>query len=240
MSEAQIRERRLGWYRHASPQQQAVAVAAYIVETLQRAIDQRGRASLALSGGRGPALFLRQLEQSSLAWEQVSITLVDERWVPADDPQSNAGLIQRCLPGVLQRANWLPLYRGQGLAADADTAGAMLEALLPLDVVVLGMGEDGHTASLFPDMPGLDDYLSPQAGPLCIAVPAEGERLARLSMTARAIGTAGVQLLVISGENKRRTLDQALQQQDARAMPIEAFLRPPMDIFYSPSGEQDR
>lgn len=239
MSDTEIQARGLNWRADATPQAQAIAVAEHIVAALQRAIEQRGRASLALSGGRGPELFLRELEQSDLDWGKVSVTLVDERWVPADDAQSNAGLIRRCMPGALQRAKWLPLYQGQSPKADAESAQGMIDALLPLDVVVLGMGQDGHTASLFPHMPGLAEYLSAESGPRCIAVPAEGERLARLSMTAAAIQTAAVKLLVITGADKQRTLNTALKEKDALAMPIEAFLNAPMDIFYSPAGEQD-
>lgn len=235
----EIQARGLNWRADAAPQAQAVAVAERIVMALQRAIDERGRASLALSGGRGPELFLRELEQAELDWSKVSITQVDERWVPADHAESNAGLIRRCMPGVVQRVRWLPLYQGQSLEADAETAQDTIDSLLPLDVVVLGMGQDGHTASLFPHMPGLAEYLSPESGPRCIAVPAEGERLARLSMTAAAIQTAGVKLLVITGADKQRTLDAALQKKDPLAMPIEAFLNAPMDIFYSPAGDQD-
>lgn len=240
MIEQETQRRGLNWLPAASPQAQAAAVAEHIVAALQWAIDQRGAASLALSGGRGPELFLRRLEQAELAWDKVTVTLVDERWVPAGDDASNAGLIQRCMPGVLQRAKWLPLYQGEGLQADAEAAQKALESLLPLDVVVLGMGADGHTASLFPHMPGLAEYLSPQAEQLCIGVPAEGERLARLSMTAAAIQSAGVKLLVITGEGKRETLEQALQQQEPLAMPIEAFLNAPLDIFYSPDEAAEK
>lgn len=239
MSESQIRARDLNWRADATPQAQAVAVAEHIEAALTRAIDQRGKASLALSGGRGPALFLRELEKSPLDWDRVTITLVDERWVPVDDEQSNAALIQRCMPGVMQRVTWVPLYRGDGLDADAETAHRIFETLLPMDVLVLGMGQDGHTASLFPHMPRLAQYLAPDCQSLCVPVPAEGERLPRLSMTARTILSARHRLLVITGEDKRQTLNRALEEADPMAMPIEAFLSAPMDIFYSPQGAQD-
>lgn len=181
-------------------------------------------------------MFLRQLEQSGLDWSKVTIMLVDERWVPAEDEQSNAGLLLRCMPGALQQARWIPMYRGEGLQADADTMDRMLRALLPLDVLVLGMGKDGHTASLFPFLPELAGYLDPAEERLCVAVPPEGGRLPRLSMTARAIDSAGTRLLVLAGEEKRRTLVSAWQEQDPLRMPIKAFLKPPMDIYYSPDG----
>lgn len=239
MSETEIRARDLNWRADATPGAQATAVAEHIVAALEQAIDARGRASLALSGGRGPERFLRELDRSSLDWNKVTITLVDERWVPTDQAQSNAGLIRRCLPRVLQQASWLPLYRGIGLEADARAAHEALEALQPLDVLVLGMGVDGHTASLFPHMSGLAEYLSPGCPSLCVDVPAEGARLARLSMTARAIMGACHRLLVITGETKRQTLERALAQKDALSMPIEAMLAAPLDIFYSPDGAQD-
>lgn len=240
MSESEIQARNLNWRADATPGAQAKAVADYIEAALKQAIDERGRASLALSGGRGPELFLRELDQrSSIDWDRVTVTLVDERWVPADDEQSNAGLVMRCMAGALAQATWVPLYQGAGLHADAATAHRAFEGLLPVDVLVLGMGEDGHTASLFPHMPGLAQYLSSDCEPLCVPVPAEGERLARLSMTARMILGARHKLLVITGEDKRQTLNSALEQADPMAMPIEAFLRAPMDIFYSPDGEQD-
>ena len=234
MIEEQVRSRGLSWHTAASPQLQAEAVATHIVSLLYDAIKQRGHASLALSGGRGPELFLRRLEQSPLDWEKVTITQVDERWVPAEHEQSNAGLIQRCMPQVLQRATLLPLYQGRSPEADARHCHALFETLMPVDVVVLGMGPDGHTASLFPHMPKLADYLSDQASALCIAVPETAERLARLSMTAAVINQARSKILAISGEDKRQKLAAALEMSDPLALPIAAFLTPSMDIFYSP------
>ena len=233
-AEQQALARGLEWHAADGPEQQAEAVAAHILVLLRDAIEQRGQASLALSGGRGPERFLRRLEQADFAWEQVTITQVDERWLPAEHEQSNAGLIQRCMPQVVQRATWLPMYQGQSLQGDAQSCHAMLADLTPLDVVVLGMGPDGHTASLFPHMPKLGDYLSEQNPELCIAVPEEGERLPRLSMTAAVINRARSKMLVINGEDKYQQLTSALETRNPLALPIAAFLSPPLDIFYSP------
>lgn len=234
MIEEQVRSRGLGWFAADSPQLQAEAVVTRIVLLLNEAIEQRGHASLALSGGRGPELFLRRLEQIQLDWEKVTITQVDERWVPPEHEQSNAALIQRCMPQVLQRATWLPFYQGWSLQADAQHCHSMLKTLMPVDVVVLGMGQDGHTASLFPYMPKLADYLSEQAAELCIAAPETAERLSRLSMTAAVINKAHNKILVVSGEDKRQQLATALETSDPLARPITAFITPSMDIFYSP------
>src|SRR5690606_35026389 len=180
-------------------------VAERIAGELQQAIEERGEASLALSGGRGPELFLRQLEQSGLDWSKVTIMLVDERWVPAEDEQSNAGLLLRCMPGALQQARWIPMYRGEGLQADADTMDRMLRALLPLVVLVLVLGKDGQSAWLSSFVRELAAYLDPAQYRLCAAVPPEGVRRPRLGMNARVIASAGSRLLVLAGEEKRRT-----------------------------------
>lgn len=234
MLEERISDLGVNWHSSENAAAQAQLVAGYIVRTLAMAIKQRGQASLALSGGSGPVLLLQCLEQAQLEWEKVIITQVDERWVPPTDEQSNAGLIQRCMPGVLQRARWSPLYQGMGLQEDAQQAEAKLKALIPLDIVVLGMGPDGHTASLFPQMPELNGWLNPAGSALCVAVPAQGERLARLSMTARAIQTAREQILLICGEQKRQALAAAVTLNDPAIMPIAAFLKPPLDVYYSP------
>lgn len=233
-AEQLARAQQLDWHGSNDADQQAEVVARYILAQLRDAIDQRGQASLALSGGRGPERFLRRLDQAEIDWDKVTITQVDERWVPPEHEQSNAGLIQRCMPQALAQATWLPMYQGKSLQADAHYCHSMLAPLQLLDVVVLGMGPDGHTASLFPHMPNLAEHLSEQTQDLCIAVPEEGERLARLSMTAAVINRARCKLLVLNGEDKQAQLATALDTGDALKLPIAAFLTPPMAIFYSP------
>lgn len=234
MLKKKIAELGVGWQQSDNPQDQAELAATHIVTQLRDAISQRGQASLALSGGSAPVLLMKRLAQMTLEWEKVTITQVDERWVPASDENSNAGLIQRCMPSALQRARWKPLYRGESLLADAQHAALMLARLNPLDVVVLGMGEDGHTASLFPHHNKLASWLNPAGAELCVAVPAEEGRLERLSMTASAIQSARHLMLVIAGEEKYQTLATAVQLDDQHAMPISAFLKPPLDIYYCP------
>lgn len=234
MLKEQMTKLAVGWQPSDNPHEQAELAADHIAMQLRAAISQRGRASLALSGGSTPVLLMERLEQMSLEWEKVTITQVDERWVLPSDASSNAGLIQRCMPSALRRARWLPLYRGESLQGDAQHAAIMLTGLKPLDVVVLGMGEDGHTASLFPHHKELVSWLNPKGAELCVAVPAEDGRLARLSMTASALQGAGCWVLVIAGEKKYQTLAAALQLDDQQAMPIKAFLKPPLDIYYCP------
>lgn len=218
----------------ASAQAQAQCLAERVAKQLQSAINQRGRASLALSGGRSPVPFLGALNSADLAWEQVSLTLVDERWVPLEHADSNAGLLWRHLPAVMPRVDWTPLYYGLSPEQDVECSSAALAALMPLDVVVLGMGTDGHTASMFPGAPDLPQLLASDAPALCMpALSAEGAQ--RLTLSGAALNSARLQILALRGEDKAATLATALAGQHPE-WPISAFLRSPLEIVYSPDG----
>ncbi|HDZ57319.1 MAG TPA: 6-phosphogluconolactonase [Pseudomonas xinjiangensis] len=229
------RARGLPFDAAATAEAHAEHMASRVLEGLRQAIQANGTATLALSGGRGPEQFLRRLDAMALEWEKVTVTLVDERWVPEDHPDSNAGMIKRCLPRALQRAQWIPMYQGESPEQDAARMEVVLRRLLPADVLVLGMGPDGHTASLFPQTSDIAENLSDRARQLCQAVPAAEGRRARLTMTGKAIRQAKLLLLQISGEQKYRTLLEAFEAEPEK-LPVAAFLAPPMEIFYSPEG----
>lgn len=217
-----------------SAAEHAQLLAEIIIGTLQAAIAERGHASLALSGGRSPVPLLRVLNEAELAWEKVSLTLVDERWVPAEHADSNAGLLWRHMPAVMPRVQWTPLYHGESPAQDAQRSSAALAEFMPLDTVVLGMGSDGHTASLFPGAENLAQLLAPDEQTLCM--PAQSSASAqRLTLTGAALKSARLQLLAIRGEDKAVTLAAALAEQHPE-WPISAFLRAPLEIVYSPDG----
>lgn len=230
---AQLAERGVMLRYSSGVTQQAEAVAAAVAEQLRAAIDERGRATLALSGGRSPIPFLHALARHVLEWERVCLTLVDERWVPEDDPQSNAGLLRCHLAPVFEQLRWLPLYRGVSPLADAARADEALADWLPLDVVVLGMGVDGHTASLFPGTEGLAGWLMDDCGHCCVASRAP-DGSPRLTMTGRALHSARHRLLTISGAAKLQALGAAVEAQQPEAWPIAAFVDAPMDIYYCP------
>ncbi|WP_339651930.1 6-phosphogluconolactonase [Halopseudomonas pelagia] len=249
-------ERGLRYCPAADADGQARLLANRVAEALNLRLSSAGMASLALSGGRSPQAFLRALDQLPIDWSRIRLTLVDERWVPESHADSNAAMIKRCMPNALQRAHWYGLYQGarqsnsaeayaaQGLeqapesateagaGRDAAAASDYLLGWLPLDVVVLGMGVDGHCASLFPGQPGLEQRLRATSTPLCEAVPGPQQSL-RLTLTGCALRTARLQLLAISGEDKYRRLCDAFNGPAVR-WPVAAFLAPPLEIFYSP------
>lgn len=210
------------------------AIAAHIADALRAAIAARGRASLAVSGGKSPIPMFEALREQDLDWAKVTVVLVDERIVPRDHDASNTALVARhLLQGKAAAAHFLPFFRELApqfnaavLDALVDDAARRIEALpWPLDVAVLGMGEDAHTASLFPGAPGYaraiatDERLAwvvPEQAP----VPAPH---ARLTFTLSALLAARELLLSIAGESKLAVYHRAAQKAD-EALPVSLIL----------------
>ncbi|MEO1471470.1 MAG: 6-phosphogluconolactonase, partial [Pseudomonadota bacterium] len=202
------------------------ALAARVARDLAAAIAARGRAALAVPGGTTPAPFLTALGAMDLAWAQVTVTLTDERWVPAHDARSNQRLLGETLfAGQAAAASFVPLYTGAVEPAAAETVLSLsLQPMLPLDVVVLGMGADRHTASLFPGSPQLEAALAPGEGRHALAVTAPGQPEPRITLSAPVLSGARHVYLLIRGAGKRAALDAALAESDPRRAPIRAVL----------------
>lgn len=200
------------WHVFASPEMLADSLAGAVAAELAGAIVRRGVAFLALSGGTTPKRFLAALSKRKLAWRQVTLTLVDERFVPESSVRSNAALVRTTLlSGAAEAARFVPLYSP---AADVGAAAGLANAALaavpwPLDVAVLGMGTDGHTASFFPD--ATDPAALDPANPAAVAaVHAESAGEPRLTLTLPRLTEAGFVALHIEGAEKRAVLEQAL------------------------------
>ena len=144
-----------------SPVLLAEGLALNVAKQLSDAIDARGTATLVVSGGRSPVAFFQHLAKQTLDWSKVVVSLADERWVPVEHADSNAGLLKRyLLQGPAAKAQFLSLYSAAAnLEQAAEQADRLLAELPPIDVLILGMGDDGHTASLFPNSPNLADAL---------------------------------------------------------------------------------
>src|SRR5690606_21688291 len=187
----------------ADAKRHAEAMAAAVAEALSSAIDARGSASLVVSGGRSPIGFFECLSGQALDWSKVLVSLADERWVPVEHGDSNEGLVRRhLLRGNAARARFLGLYRPTPSLDEAATLAdqALAELPQPIDVLVLGMGDDGHTASLFPDSPHLAAALQPDCPRRCLPMQAPSVPRQRLSMTLPLLASAHLSLLAIQGE----------------------------------------
>ena len=213
----------------ADPAALAQALASSVADDLRTALQERQVASLALSGGNTPKAFMRALSAQSLDWSRVTVTLVDERWVPEDNARSNAALLrENLLQGPAAAARFLPLHRDTATPEEAlDALERDLAALpSPFDAVVLGMGNDGHTASFFPGGDRLADALDPDSTLRVLPMRAPGAGEPRITLTLPTLLAARHLYLHIEGEEKRAVLAQALGETDAGAgYPIRAVLR---------------
>lgn len=225
------------WHVFASPGTLADHLADAVAAALAGAIARRGAAFLALSGGTTPKRFLAALSGRNLEWNRVTVTLVDERFVPETSPRSNAALVRAALlAGAAAAARFVPLY---GPAADVEAAAGIADAALaalprPLDVVVLGMGTDGHTASFFPD--ATDAAALDPANPAAIvAVHAESAGEPRLTLTLPRLAEARLVVLHIEGAEKRAVLEKALST--APGLPVRRVFDHaayPVQVYWAP------
>ena len=206
----------------------ADAAADAIEAALRGALEARGRASLVATGGRSPGPVYDRLSRADLNWRKVAVTLSDERQVDAASPASNARLLrERLSVGRAANARFLPL---------TDYAEPALRQLLPFDAVILGMGEDGHIASLIPGSPLIDEAMDPAGERLLAESPAGfgSPPVARITLTLAALLQSRAIFLLIAGEAKRQVIADARAGAD---LPVRALLDQglaPVRIFWTP------
>lgn len=219
----------LAWQDCANADALADAVAARVEQALARALAERATASLVVSGGSTPRLYFPRIAACALDWRRVAVTLADDRWVDAADDASNEKLVRDfLLQGPAAGARFVGLKTAAATPhAGAGAAAAGLAALAhPYDAVILGMGDDGHIASLFPTAPELGAGLDPASTTRCIGVtqPAYARPpVARISMTLAELLDARLVVLAIQGESKRAALEAALAHGDAMRAPVAAL-----------------
>ena len=210
-------------------------LASAAAHALATDLASQPRALLVVSGGTTPEPFLRRLAEQPLAWSRVDITLTDERWVAEDHPDSNARLIRETLlVGPAAAATFHPLTTPDATPEQgAATVAARLATLpWPASLVVLGMGNDGHTASLFPDSGELSLGLSTDESVVAVRAPSVSQP--RITLSAARLHDARRLALHLVGDAKKAVLAQALSGDDARELPIRAFLTCPLTLYWAP------
>ncbi|MEO7068015.1 MAG: 6-phosphogluconolactonase [Rhodanobacter sp.] len=207
---------------------QASALAERIANRLRLALAERGQAVLAVSGGTTPQPFFEKLAREALDWAHVQITLVDERWVAESDPRSNARLVRTSLlQHAASAASFVPLYTGAATPEEGVAeASARIQALsLPFDAVVLGMGDDGHTASFFPDGDHLAEALDLDNTTTVLPMRAGAAGEPRITLSLSTLLNSRSLYLLVRGEHKRQLLaDARLGLGAAQHMPVRAVL----------------
>jgi 6-phosphogluconolactonase len=221
---------------------QAANLAAAIAAQLAEGLSRRALASLVVSGGSTPYPMYAQLAQQKLDWSRVRITLADERWVAIDHPDSNERQVRASLlrdGGAAARLIGLKNDASRP-AEGAAAAWAAVEAMpRPFDAVLLGMGEDGHVASLFPNSPELASGLDALARPACIAVQPSLAAHTRLSLNLAALLQSRRIFIQIIGALKWRVYEKARAAGPLEDMPIRAILRQntvPVEVYWCPDA----
>ncbi|MGY3233105.1 6-phosphogluconolactonase [Luteibacter sp. HA06] len=214
-------------------------LAKDIASKLDAAVKARGKASIAVSGGSTPKLLFAVLAEQEIEWSKISVTLVDERWVDETSDRSNAALVKKHLIShEAHVATFLPLFDAAH-ADDVDAAladvGKRVDALgKPFDVVVLGMGPDGHTASFFPGGDHLAQALDLDGKQSVLSMRAKDAGEPRITLSLPRVLDTRALYLHIEGNDKKEILDKAIAGGD---FPIAAVLkqdRTAVDVYWSP------
>ena len=218
----------------------AQTLAAEVADALRAQVAKGDPATLAVSGGGTPKKFFRELSTAELDWEDVTVTLVAERWVPETDDRSNARLVkENLLQNEAAAATFVPLVTDAG-----SPEGGLLEAQEriadlsgPLTAAILGMGSDGHTASFFPKGDRLEDALDMSGKLLVVPMRALSAMEPRITLTLPMILAAKSLVLHIEGDSKMATLEKALAGDDPLEMPIRAVIEHaprPLEVVWAP------
>lgn len=228
------------WHRFDNREAMVDALKSAISGRLSSAVASRGRASWAVSGGSTPAPLLQAMQNEPLPWDRIDVALVDERWVPLDHPRSNEAFVAANLKGGKAAAISITGMKTEhGDAAEGVDAVNLRYGKLvqPFDSILLGLGPDGHTASLFPGADGLAAAFDPDAD-TCVALTAKrsdvtGDEVERMSLSAAAIGRAPHVVMMITGSAKQRVLEEAMQPESD--LPVGKLQKMKhFDVYWAP------
>ncbi|WP_420824981.1 6-phosphogluconolactonase [Sphingomonas corticis] len=228
------------WWEYDDADELAEAIAGDVQFVIESAIDARGSAVIALAGGKTPLPAYEKLAKAKLDWKRVTIVPTDERIVPLGDPLSNVTALGRTF--IPKGARVIPVV--PKAVPDYKAAGRSADALLgdlhwPLDLCLLGVGGDGHTASIFPG-PDLDEALNGPKERRALGVmpdplPPEAP-VARVSLSRQGIVTARALMIAVTGKEKRKVIEDAIKEGAGSPYPIGRVLAEvelPVDIHWA-------
>ena len=210
-----------------------------ICVALQKAVAERGKASLVVSGGSTPVPLFTALSDISIKWDRVFITLADERWVEVSDRDSNEASVRKHLmsnQAEVAHFHGLKNSHESAVAGESECGEALAHFPVPFDIVILGMGPDGHTASLFPGARRLSDAVDMSSGRLCMAMTPVTAPHDRMTLTLPALLDSRQIYLHLSGEEKRDVYERALGGDSVEKMPIRAVLnqdKVAVDVYWT-------
>lgn len=215
------------------------------VTALNEAIENRGEATFMVSGGSTPEPLYKSMSNLDLDWESVYVALVDERWVDFDHDKSNeAFTVKHLVQNKAAVTNLIGMKNTAEAAAEglADCEAAYQQLAQPFDITILGMGNDGHTASLFPHAQGLEAALNPESTELCAAITANqsevtGAFTERMTLTLAGLMRSKALFLLITGDEKLAVLRKAQAGNNVNEMPIRAVLQQdkvPVVVYWAP------
>jgi 6-phosphogluconolactonase len=211
----------------------AERLAAHVAAEIASVIADRGHCVLAVAGGKTPVLFFRALARQPVEWDDVTVTLSDERFVPPTHADSNEAMVRReLLAGAAAKVRFVGLYH---MAETPEAALAMVNLPSPIDILIVGMGDDMHTLSWFPGAEGLMQALT-NSHSQRLAVVRPGILTPRITLTAGAVGEARFIHLLIAGGKKKAALDQALATPSVEAAPVRrlfAYRNPKVDVYWA-------
>lgn len=222
---------RITLVRYGDPDEWIESIAEEMRAVLAHEIQQRGRARLLLSGGSTPAPVYQALAELPLQWDRVEAGLVDERWLSPQDRDSNAWLVRNSFLSRAEGAHFDPLVRvGLPLSECVHSANLHAQHTQPPCLAILGMGNDGHTASLFPgslDLPRALESSLPYAALDATGCPVANDWHLRITLTPHGLAPIGSRLLLLRGQQKLDVLSAALASNDVMQYPILAAVAAP-------------